>query len=276
MTEIALIPPVPHLRDFNTTGTCMLLAHLCKQPDYVKYYRERRMLGDYLILDNSAFELGASLSSMPMLMALGSYLQAQEIVAPDSIMDQHGTYGRSLEAVTWMASHVGQHAWRQAGSPRIMVVPQVDPSHETSDDYGEHAELLMKLWHDGAPYLRGHITLGVSKNMDRLFGGWMLLFHEIVRDLIRGFPIEVHCLGAPKSLTRIKKVIQRESYIRSLDTALPFVCAVHGVELSEANDNELPKRPDNYLDAVLVDNVDCARRNVTYMIEVLKPERTAV
>lgn len=276
MTEIALIPPVPHLRDFNTTGTCMLLAHLCKDPEYVKYYRERRMLGDYLILDNSAFEYGTATAGMPMLLALGSYLQAQEIVAPDSIMNQHETYGRSLEAVSWLASHVGQHAWREAGSPRIMVVPQVNPRHETIDDYAEHADYLLKLWHMGVPFLRGNVTLGVSKNMDKLHGGWLMVFSEVINQLRRDYPIQVHCLGLPKQVHRIKKVVRANPYIRSLDTALPFVCAAHGVELDGNENVELPKRPDNFLDTVMMGNMDLAHRNVSYLIDAFKPERALV
>lgn len=275
MTELALIPPVPHLRDFNTTGTCMLLAHLCRNMEYVKYYRERRMLGDYLILDNSAFELGESASNMPQLLALGSYLQAQEVVAPDSIMNQHETYGKALEAVTWMSTHIGQRAWREAGSPRIMIVPQVNPDHERVDDYAEHAYQLVRLWHDGAPYLRGHITLGVSKNMDKLFGGWLMLFPHVVRNLRKSFPLEVHCLGLPKSLHLVRKVVRNEPYIRSLDTALPFVCAVNNILLSKQS-AALPKRPKYFLVDTMEDKqVDMARRNVGYLVDMFKPERSA-
>lgn len=253
----------------------MLLAHLCKQPDYVRYYRERRMLGDYLILDNSAFELGSAAVNMPMLLALGSYIQAQEIVAPDSIMSQHETYGKSLEAVAWLSSHVGQAAWYEAGRPRIMVVPQVSPAHENVDDYGDHAYHVLRLWHSGAPYLRGYITFGVSKNMDKLFGGWMAVFHDVVSDLRKEFPVEVHCLGLPKRIRQIIKVVERNPYIRSLDTALPFVCAAHGVEL-DGSDVELPKRPNGFLDSVMMEQVDLARRNIGFLIDAFKPERAVI
>jgi hypothetical protein len=53
MTKLALIPPIPHLRDFNTTGTSMLLAHLFRSPEYVQFYTERGRIGEYLILDNA-------------------------------------------------------------------------------------------------------------------------------------------------------------------------------------------------------------------------------
>jgi hypothetical protein len=247
MTELALIPPVPHLRDFTTSGSCMLLAHLCRNQKYIEYYRERRMLGDHLILDNSAFEHGTALASMPMLMAISDYMQCQEIVAPDTIMDRHETYGKSLEAIAWLDSHVGQAAWQHAGKPRIMVVPQVDPEFDEIDDYAVHAADLMSAWNLGVPYLRGYITLGVSKNMDKLHGGWLLLFREVVRELVNEFGVQVHCLGLPKELNRTRRVVREHPYIRSLDTALPFVCAAADRIMTD-NGAVLPKRPPAYLD----------------------------
>jgi hypothetical protein len=204
------------------------------------------MLDDQLILDNSAFEFGASTVNMPNLLALSSYMQCQEIVAPDSIMNRHETYGRTLEAITFLDSHVGQMAWEQAGKPRIMVVPQVDPSHEQIDDYAVHAADVLTAWYYGVPYLHGYMTLGVSKNMDKLHGSWLLLFREVIRELVKEFSVQVHCLGLPKSVSKIRTVVRENKYIRSLDTALPFVCAMEHVQLS-ANGKELPKRPDNYL-----------------------------
>jgi len=225
----------------------MLLAHLCRNQQYIEYYRERRMLGDHLILDNSAFEFGSSEVNMPMLMAISDYMQCQEIVAPDTIMNRVATYGKSLEAIAWLDSHVGQAAWMHAGRPRIMVVPQVDFRTEGIDDYAVHASDILSAWNYGVPYLRGHITLGVSKNMDRLHGGWLLLFREVVRELVREFSVQVHCLGLPKEISRTKKVVKENPYIRSLDTALPFVCATQNQVLTD-NGTTMPKRPDKYLD----------------------------
>ncbi|HEX4501905.1 MAG TPA: hypothetical protein VH187_12245 [Scandinavium sp.] len=270
MTELALIPPVPHLHDFATSGSCMLLAHLCRNPKYIEYYRQRRMLGDYLILDNSAFEKGSSVVSMPMLMAISNYMQCQEIVAPDTIMNRHETYGKSLEAIAWLDSHVGQAAWMHAGKPRIMIVPQVDPEFEQIDDYADHAADMVSAWNYGVPYLRGYITLGVSKNMDKLHGGWLMLFREVVRELVREFHLQVHCLGLPKELNRTRKVVVEHPYIRSLDTALPFVCAAANHVMTN-NGTMLPKRPPEYLDLQFNEaQLILAHGNIDFLKEYFK------
>jgi len=60
--KVAFITPVPELERFATASDYhLVLAHICEQyPEYVEFYRERVKQGDYIILDNSAFELSGS------------------------------------------------------------------------------------------------------------------------------------------------------------------------------------------------------------------------
>lgn len=246
MTKLALIPPTPHL-DLGNTTVHMMLAHLCDDPEYVKHYRHQKLIGDFLILDNSAYEFGESQVNMAALLAHGYYLQVDELVAPDVIMDERGTFAKTLDSIAFMESVVGQMAWKRAGQPRIMVCPQVDPEHQSIDSYHRHATLLMEMWHYQTPYLSGHITLGVTKNMNKLLGGWRSLFREVVSDLGINYPIQVHALGMPKSLVTVKKVLKDNPFIRSIDTALPFVCATQHMKM-QVPDGALPSRPEGYLD----------------------------
>lgn len=266
MTQLALIPPLPHL-DLGTTKMHLLLAHLCEKDEYIQFYRNRSLHGDYLILDNSAFEFGSSQTAMADMLALAYYIQVDEIVVPDVIMHERSTYARMLESAAFMESMVGQRAWKRAGSPRIMVVPQVHPGTQEIDSYDRHARLLMQLWHSSIPYLGGHITLGVSKNMNKLHGGWLMLFREVVQELRKEYPIQVHALGLPKQLSAIRRTLKENPYIRSIDTALPFVAALHDTTL-QVPDDQLPHRPGDYLDAELTDGqIDLAKQNVDWMID---------
>jgi hypothetical protein len=158
-----------------------------------------------------------------------------------------------------------------------MVVPQVNPEFHQIDTYAEHAEELLKLWHENSPYLSGHITLGVSKNMDKLHGGWLLLFREVITQLQRDYPIQVHCLGSPKSLERTKKVIRSNPFVRSLDTALPFVAARYGTDLTQSYAKlsiSVGKRPDEYLTTKLDPyEVTLAQRNISYLVDMFEPQR---
>lgn len=264
MTKLALIPPLPNLELGGDMH--MLLAHMCYDPTYTQFYRKRSVQGDFLILDNSAYEMTDSHASMFDLLALGyCNVRVDEIVAPDRIMHEQGTYAHALESIDVMSSTIGQLAWKRAGSPRIMVVPQVNPDIQTIDSYDRHARLLMDMWHTGAPYLSGHITLGVSKNMDKLHGGWLLIFREVVRELIKEYPLQVHVLGLPHRLVNTRRVLKENTYIRSIDTAQPFISAIAGQSM-QVPDQELAKRPKDYLETPLTEEqVPMANQNIQWM-----------
>jgi len=268
MTQLALIPPMPHL-DLGITNMQFMLAHLCEEPRYLKFYRERNLKGDFLLLDNSAYEFDDSQRTMSQLLALGYYIQVDEIVAPDAICHERFTYAHALDSVAFMSSTAGQHAWKRAGSPRIMVVPQVDPDTQGIDGYTRITRMLMETWHYTCPYLQGYITLGVSKNMDRLSGGWLLIFREVVRELIKEFPVQVHTLGLPHRLTQVRKVLRENPFIRSIDTAQPYVSAIQGYPM-QVPDDSYPARLADYATAELdEDHQELALRNIAWLIEYL-------
>lgn len=266
MTKLALIPPLPNLELGGDMH--MLLAHMCYDPTYVQFYRKRSIQGDFLILDNSAYEMTDAQASIFDLLAIAyCNVRVDEIVAPDQIMHERATYAHALESISVMSSAIGQLAWKRAGSPRIMVVPQVSPNTQSIDSYDRHARLLMDMWHHGAPYLAGHITLGVSKNMDKLHGGWLLIFREVIKDLIKEYPLQVHVLGLPHRLTNTRRVLKENSYIRSIDTAQPFISAIAG-QTMQVHDQAIARRPEDYLETPLTENqIHLALENIQWMNE---------
>jgi hypothetical protein len=106
--------------------------------------------------------------------------------------------------------------------------------------------------------------------MDKLHGGWLMLFREVVRELVREFHLQVHCLGLPKELNRTRKVVVEHPYIRSLDTALPFVCAAANHVMTN-NGTMLPKRPPEYLDLQFNEaQLILAHGNIDFLKEYFK------
>jgi hypothetical protein len=150
-----------------------------------------------------------------------------------------------------------------------MVVPQADHKSEDIVDYERHARILLEAWLC-VPHLQDHITLGVSKNMNKLGGSWLRLFDQVIQHLVADYSIQVHCLGAPKDISLLRMLIGDNPYIRSLDTALPFVCAIHGIELRK-NSSTLPARPGFYETYQFDDSqLALAHFNVDFLTEVLK------
>jgi len=83
--NFCFITPIPLLEQFAIQSRKHLcLAHLvAKSPDmYGAFYKRMRERGDYIIMDNSAFELGASYNPTDLL-RLGAICGANAIVLPD-------------------------------------------------------------------------------------------------------------------------------------------------------------------------------------------------
>ena len=83
--NFCFITPIPLLDQFASQSKKHLcLAHLvAKHPEtYGAFYKKMRERGDYVIMDNSAFELGASYNPAD-LVKLGNLCGANAIVLPD-------------------------------------------------------------------------------------------------------------------------------------------------------------------------------------------------
>lgn len=82
--KFCYIVSIPHLQQYATKSDMHLtLVHLFEKYDkYTKFYVKRRALGDYVILDNSCFELGESVS-IERIIAVIEYLNPQEVVSPE-------------------------------------------------------------------------------------------------------------------------------------------------------------------------------------------------
>ena len=58
----AFIMPVDYL-EYDNTNYHMALTHLVlKYPKYAEFYKQKRLEGEYVILDNSLIELDGSMS----------------------------------------------------------------------------------------------------------------------------------------------------------------------------------------------------------------------
>lgn len=83
--KFGCIAPIPVLnvipKEWNFH---LLLAHLLTDEDYVNFYKQRQSQGDYLLLDNSAFEFGSAISAEKILKLISdSGLKPNCVVAPD-------------------------------------------------------------------------------------------------------------------------------------------------------------------------------------------------
>lgn len=257
--KIALIPPIPELWNFPSTGVHLLLSHLLEDERYVEYYKERRRQGDYLILDNSAHEFGKG-NDAEQLLKQASALRAQEVVCPDILFDANGT----VESTRTMLRYIEKHkeVWEEAGEPRLMIVPQGGNRTE----WVKCLNNLLQAWEstldEGVPL--GDPVIGVSKDYDIFVkGGITTLIREYLGNN-HEMTGTVHCLGWPSNLWSLSRVQYECPWVRSTDSAKPFVYARAGILLEPGGAvPDYPHRGEHYFQATLnYQQHEIASRNI--------------
>lgn len=96
MSQFAVITPTPYLDKLGTRSTYHLaLAHIVdKDPEYADFYLERHEAGDYVVMDNGAFELKKPYET-DRLIELGNRCGASCLVLPDYPFEP---FGKTIQA----------------------------------------------------------------------------------------------------------------------------------------------------------------------------------
>ena len=120
--KVCIISPASHLEQFSSLGDCeMSLSHLVVQDagfhhsdyvkqNYVKYYKQKAAEGKWVILDNSAYEIGRLESNNATGRGLGPdiVLKAAEIIKPsiviaqDVLCDREATKQSTLDFIKYV------------------------------------------------------------------------------------------------------------------------------------------------------------------------------
>lgn len=253
--KIGLIPPIPELRTFPSTGIHLLLSHLLEDDRYLDYYKERREEGDYLILDNSAHEFGKG-NSIEDLLKQATALRAQEIVIPDILFDAHGTVEAGRAAFRFIARN--EKVYDKAGRPRLMLVPQGSNRTEWVKCLNQLLEAWQSSFEDTE--VRSPI-IGVSKDYDDFVKGGIT---TLIREYIAPLGFDVHCLGWPTNLWSLARVCQECPWVRSTDSAKPFVYARAGILLEPGGPiPQYPRRSPTYFESIFnYQQREIAARNI--------------
>lgn len=249
--KAAVIPPIHHLREFGDGSFHLLLTHLLGSPRYRSHYKTQRRLGAYLVLDNSAHEQGRGQDPTTLLKA-GFDLDAQEIVVPDVLDDAGATIEHCLAAHEEWFENGAAKDMLDVYSPAFMYVPQ----GKNVADWRECLYSLVRIHEYCARKysLRRDIVIGVSKDYDVWPGGLKNLIGEYIvpqrnRLEYNGVKMHVHMLGWSRNLWNLQSIARAYPWIRSTDSAKPFVYALANRNLLNSvkgEPPEYPKRNKNY------------------------------
>lgn len=261
--KLILLPPIPELDRY---GRCyplsnrnprlhLLLSHLCIDPDgkYMRYYKEQRDKGDYLILDNGADEYGKG-DKIQKTLLLAKHLRAQEIVLPDVQHRADATVWESLEALSWLGSQEGKVAYITAGKPRLQIVPQ----GKTMKEWIHVAKYLLFSVRDTMGFLGGPpCVVGIAKQYETLPRGRIGCCTWLQEHLT---PTEsIHLLGWAHNLMDVHEIANAYPSVRSVDSAKPFVYSLHGIKVKLPLNPVYPLRPGNYFRAEFPETKEFSR-----------------
>jgi hypothetical protein len=251
--RIAVIPPISLLEEYGVLGDGY---HLCLSNEvlsnttYASFYRWRsEVIGDYVILDNSAHEQLQG-QSLDALMQAADLVKPSEIVLPDRLFFGDDTVERSAEAADKL---------RQVfPGTKLMGVPQ-----------GRHPREWVNCLMGLSSFAKVD-TIGISKDYEVWDGGLAKLVMTVLQWGYR--PEQIHLLGWGRELWKLKELA---GLVRGVDSAKPIVYAMEGIrlpdDLNEKNTPPYPKRKADFFEssgsrytpgfpALARHNIDCFRR----------------
>lgn len=253
--KAALIPPIPELATYGRGDFHLLLSHLLSNDDYRAHYAGERIRGAYLVLDNSAHEFRIG-ETAKQLREQAVWLNAQEVVIPDALEDGPKTVDLALKTLeAWYEKDQNQQMLQL--NPALMYVPQGKDEAEWRECLAQlieaHTFMAKKI-----KGFRRSFVLGVSKDYDVWEGGLKHLLATYVHPLKdklwleREIKMQVHMLGWTRDLWNLNEWAQEFPWLRSTDSAKPFVYARAGTTLSARQPvPPYPARPSDYFEVPL-------------------------
>lgn len=242
-----LIPPTKELDSFAHEAKMHLaLAHLTYQTEYWRFYVNKKIAGDYIILDNSAHEFRKPISPSQLLRA-ARQVRADEIVLPDVPYKSEETIAATEECLKlWTKYFRGE---LEELRPQLMLVPQGD----SIEEWRTCLFALILKWQRYAKQFPGLFrkeppVIGLPAKYQGKFEGadiakmlrvWLAPLSS------NGYPI--HLLGW-RELWRLNELALEFPWIRSIDSAKPFVYGLKGIVFDPLNETEPAHidRPEDY------------------------------
>lgn len=227
--QAAFITPTSMLNFFATRSNYhLVLAHIYREDEnYRNFYKERVAAGDFVLLDNSAYELTVGLN-VDILLECALDLNPTAVFLPDSRFDSEETKKLALEAKEKLQGH----GWKLFG------VPQGSDLKEIIDCYTWFKE---QDWIDG---------FGIYEEIGEVAGlGWRNDFLDYLeqQNLVDGTKY-YHLLGMEEDIAQIRHLATHH-WVSGIDSAKAVVYGLFNIRLSESGTTEdYPHRPRGYFD----------------------------
>lgn len=244
------IVPIPHLDLAKNAQYHLALYSLLKDSNYREFYRREAAQGKVVMLDNDAYENGASTTDHHHLLDTALELGFKELVVPDVLQNRIETNRTSYAAIRVWQSRISDIV---SCGLKLVLVPQSTsfPGWEFSmrDLFSIYASYF-----DDLPFV-----LALPKHTARMqgeLGGRTRLLKTSVARAVEQLTtndtclFEVHLLGMD-SCSEAVSVAKEFPWVRSTDSARPVNYAIKGDPISFEDIGEGYRRPDNFFTQML-------------------------
>lgn len=230
--EVCFITPTPMLEEYATKSKHhLILAHIYEQDvDYRSFYQQRVKEGDFVILDNSAYELGKSYD-IDRLLNIAEELQPAAMFLPDSRFETE-------ETLQLVAQTIRSIKLRPKIQCDLWAVPQGSNFGEILQCYAE----LMTM-----PEIKG---FGLYEEIGRVSGFKNRRdFLETLQNMKIVHPEHYyyHLLGMEDSVNDLQE-LSRFNWVSSIDSVKPICYGLYGIVFDPQLGPlaEYPHRPKDY------------------------------
>lgn len=225
MIRMCLITPTSHLQQFasQSDGIHLCLASLVEEQadaPYLSFYRQRKEAGEYIIMDNMAFEHGEPVSTKTLL-DKAVWLKPHAMVLPDF---PGQPWQKTVESAQKFMEEARQHPYFKKESPKWLFVPQ----SERGDIDGW---VKAYQWADSEPDVAwiGMSILGIPNawnrvppHLSRYYCGEYLLSHNLVSSKQHHY---LGSFGYPNEY----QLLTQQGIAYSSDTSSPVWHGYHGI-----------------------------------------------
>lgn len=237
----------------------LLLSHqVLNDKKYVEYYLKRKKQGDYIVLDNSAFEFGEALSIDLLIRAI-KITKPNEFVLPDVFFNKNESIRRSIEFIESFSF----------GSLKYMGVVQGESLEDWLSCYKYFSENI-DIFSIGLGAIYTSKTIFGNKNINKIVSGREFLINELKERKILNQNKPHHLLGLGDSGHIEIEKLKKYKWIRSCDSSAAYIQARQGVEISMNNEYSKIKEKINLNDKLDKDIIDLVIKNMQHLNEAGK------
>ena len=230
--QLTAIPPIAALETVASRQTFhLVLVHLLESsPIYANFYRKCRDRGDFILLDNSAYELGAAAED-DLLLKWIEELRPNEFVLPDVRMRPASTILRTQAFIERCKTELSY-------LPQFAAVAQ----GETYSEWRACMQLLLQ-------YPEVKTIAVIAETMEFFPGGRRELLDQIQDVKER---TNIHLLGTDDDLIEYRTIPTTHSWVRSTDSSKAVVYGLNNIRLSVESGTPVkyPGRPQDYFNVI--------------------------